>query len=181
MPLARPLPAGALRAERQDDFQTQPDYFRKGEPWIDGVEWLVLEDPSTGLAMYRTGKSTVPAAWWAVRQKTWRRSRRAIRSWPTRIPRPTSPMASTCARICRRSTTCASVAPFRTPLTGRRWWMPCGGPPALSWRARVVSNHRPARRWGDILSVQSAGARAWQKPVFLGVKNAAACDGRVWS
>ena len=37
-------------------FKRNPDYFRKDEPWIDGVEWLVLEDPSTGLAMYRTGK-----------------------------------------------------------------------------------------------------------------------------
>jgi peptide/nickel transport system substrate-binding protein len=51
-------------------FKRNPDYFRQGEPWIDGVEWLVLEDPSTGLAMYRTGQIDCgPAAWWAVRQE----------------------------------------------------------------------------------------------------------------
>jgi len=39
-------------------FKRNPDYFRTPEPYVDGVEWLVLEDESTGLAMYRTGKST---------------------------------------------------------------------------------------------------------------------------
>jgi peptide/nickel transport system substrate-binding protein len=36
---------------------------------VDGVEWLVLEDESTGLAMYRTGQIDCgPNHWWAVRQ-----------------------------------------------------------------------------------------------------------------
>jgi peptide/nickel transport system substrate-binding protein len=50
-------------------FKRNPDYFLKGQPYIDGVEWLVLEDDSTGLAMYRTGQIDCgPWHWWAVRQ-----------------------------------------------------------------------------------------------------------------
>jgi peptide/nickel transport system substrate-binding protein len=51
-------------------FTRNPEYFRTGQPYVDGVEWLVLEDPSTGLAMYRTGQIDCgPAAWWGVRQE----------------------------------------------------------------------------------------------------------------
>jgi len=51
-------------------FKRNPDYFRPGQPYVDGVEWLVLDDESTGLAMYRTGQIDCgPAAWWAVRQE----------------------------------------------------------------------------------------------------------------
>jgi peptide/nickel transport system substrate-binding protein len=32
-------------------FKRNPDYFRTSEPYVDGVEWLVLEDESTGLAI----------------------------------------------------------------------------------------------------------------------------------
>jgi len=50
-------------------FKRNPDYFLKGQPYVDGVEWLVLEDDSTGLAMYRTGQiDTGPWHWWVVRQ-----------------------------------------------------------------------------------------------------------------
>jgi peptide/nickel transport system substrate-binding protein len=50
-------------------FKRNPTYFRQGQPYIDGVEWLVLEDESTGLAMYRTGKIDCgPWHWWSVRQ-----------------------------------------------------------------------------------------------------------------
>ena len=37
-------------------FKRNPDYFRQGLPYVDGVEWLVVQDESTGLAMYRTGQ-----------------------------------------------------------------------------------------------------------------------------
>ena len=37
-------------------FKRNPDYFRTGQPYVDGVEWVVLSDDSTGLAMYRTGQ-----------------------------------------------------------------------------------------------------------------------------
>ena len=50
-------------------FKRNPDYFLKDQPSIDGVEWLVLDDDSTGLAMYRTGQIDCgPWHWWAVRQ-----------------------------------------------------------------------------------------------------------------
>ena len=50
-------------------FKRNPDYFLTDQPYIDGVEWLVLDDESTGLAMYRTGQIDCgPAPWWAVRQ-----------------------------------------------------------------------------------------------------------------
>jgi peptide/nickel transport system substrate-binding protein len=51
-------------------FRRNPDYFRQGQPYVDGVEWLVLEDDSTGLAMYRTGQIDCgPWHWWSVRQQ----------------------------------------------------------------------------------------------------------------
>ena len=50
-------------------FMRHPDYFLTGLPWVDGVEWLVLNDPSTGLAMYRTGQLDCgPQGLWSVRQ-----------------------------------------------------------------------------------------------------------------
>jgi peptide/nickel transport system substrate-binding protein len=51
-------------------FKRNPEYFRRDQPYIDGVEWLVLEDESTGLAMYRTGQIDCgPWHWWSVRQQ----------------------------------------------------------------------------------------------------------------
>jgi peptide/nickel transport system substrate-binding protein len=51
-------------------FTRNPDYFRPGLPYVDGVEWLVVEDPATGLAMYRTGQlDCAPNHWWSVRQQ----------------------------------------------------------------------------------------------------------------
>jgi peptide/nickel transport system substrate-binding protein len=50
-------------------FTRHPEYFRKGLPWVDGVEWLVIDAPSTGLAMYRTGQLDCgPNPKWSVRQ-----------------------------------------------------------------------------------------------------------------
>jgi peptide/nickel transport system substrate-binding protein len=50
-------------------FKRNPEYFLPGQPYVDGVEWLVLEDESTGLAMYRTGHIDCgPWHWWSVRQ-----------------------------------------------------------------------------------------------------------------
>src|SRR5262249_30805185 len=51
-------------------FKRHPDYFRPGTPWIDGVDWLVMEDDAAGLAAYRTGQIDCgPWHWWAVRQQ----------------------------------------------------------------------------------------------------------------
>ena len=50
-------------------FRRNPDYFRPGQPYVDGVEWLVLDDESTALAMYRTGQLDAgPGLQWDVRQ-----------------------------------------------------------------------------------------------------------------
>jgi peptide/nickel transport system substrate-binding protein len=50
-------------------FQRNPKYFRPGQPYVDGVEWLVQDDESTGLAMYRTGQLDAgPGLQWDVRQ-----------------------------------------------------------------------------------------------------------------
>src|SRR2546425_2217197 len=50
-------------------FRRNPDYFRPGLPYVDGVEWLILDDESTALAMYRTGQLDVgPGLQWDVRQ-----------------------------------------------------------------------------------------------------------------
>jgi peptide/nickel transport system substrate-binding protein len=51
-------------------FKRNPDYFRTGQPYVDGVEWLVISDESTGLAMYRTGQIDCGPDWiWSVRQQ----------------------------------------------------------------------------------------------------------------
>src|SRR5215510_3929556 len=51
-------------------FKRNPDYFRSGLPYVDGVEWLVIPDESTGLAMYRTGQIDCgPGGSWSVRQQ----------------------------------------------------------------------------------------------------------------
>jgi peptide/nickel transport system substrate-binding protein len=51
-------------------FTRNPEYFRDGQPYVDGVEWLVIPDESTGLAMYRTGQIDCgPGINWAVRQQ----------------------------------------------------------------------------------------------------------------
>jgi peptide/nickel transport system substrate-binding protein len=50
-------------------FRRNPDYFVPDLPYVDGVEWLVVEDESTGLAMYRTGQIDAgPGLQWDVRQ-----------------------------------------------------------------------------------------------------------------
>src|SRR5262249_20462690 len=50
-------------------FKRNPAYFRQDQPYVDGVEWFVLNDPSTALAMYRTGQIDCgPGSFGAVRQ-----------------------------------------------------------------------------------------------------------------
>src|SRR5215471_9339263 len=51
-------------------FARHLEYFRPGLPHVDGVEWLVIQDESTGLAMYRTGQIDCgPGGGWSVRQQ----------------------------------------------------------------------------------------------------------------
>src|SRR5215471_4384156 len=51
-------------------FKRNPTYYRPGEPWVDGVDWLVMEDAAAGLAAYRTGQLDC-GNWhqWTVRQQ----------------------------------------------------------------------------------------------------------------
>ena len=66
---------GPFLLERYDPnvktiFKRNPDYYRDGQPYVDGVEWLVIPDESTGLAMYRTGQLDCgPGINWSVRQQ----------------------------------------------------------------------------------------------------------------
>ena len=70
-------------------FKRNPDYFREGQPYMDGVEWLIVDDPSSALAMYRTGQVDVgPGTGGACARKTWSRSRRPIPTWGIRISSP---------------------------------------------------------------------------------------------
>lgn len=65
---------GPFMLERYDPnvkavFRRNPDYFRAGLPWVDGVDWLVMEDAAAGLAAYRSDQ--IDAGnwhWWTVRQ-----------------------------------------------------------------------------------------------------------------
>src|SRR4029434_8176613 len=51
-------------------FKRNPNYFLPGLPWVDGVEWMVVTDPSAALAMYRSGQFDCGAApWCGVRQE----------------------------------------------------------------------------------------------------------------
>jgi peptide/nickel transport system substrate-binding protein len=51
-------------------FKRNSDYFLPGQPYVDGVEWMVVTDPSSALAMYRSGQFDCGAApWWGVRQE----------------------------------------------------------------------------------------------------------------
>ena len=70
----RAISTGPFLLERYEPnvktvFTRHPAYFLKDQPYVDGVEWLVLGDPSTGLAIYRTGQLDCgPAPGWRVRQ-----------------------------------------------------------------------------------------------------------------
>jgi peptide/nickel transport system substrate-binding protein len=60
-------------------FKRNPSYFRAGQPYVDGVEWLIVDDDSTGLAMYRTGNLDAgPSTWWSVRQQDLDGLRRSV-------------------------------------------------------------------------------------------------------
>src|SRR5439155_27251507 len=52
---------GPFTLERYDPnvrtvFRRNPDYFRPGEPWVAGVDWLVMQADAAGLAADRTVK-----------------------------------------------------------------------------------------------------------------------------
>src|SRR5262249_18778067 len=69
-PTSGDLPASYLSGDDvKTTFRRNPDYFRAGLPWVDGVDWLVMEDDAAGLAAYRTGQLDAgPNHWWSLRQ-----------------------------------------------------------------------------------------------------------------
>jgi peptide/nickel transport system substrate-binding protein len=51
-------------------FRRNPDYYRPGLPWVDGVEWQALDDDAAGFAAYVAGQlDLAPFHWWTVRQQ----------------------------------------------------------------------------------------------------------------
>ncbi len=66
---------GPFMLERYDPnvkavFKRNPEYYRQDQPHVDGVDWLIVPDESTALAMYRTGQIDVgPQQNHAVRQQ----------------------------------------------------------------------------------------------------------------
>ena len=128
-------------------FTRNPDYFLKDQPYVDGVEWLVLEDESTGLAMYRTGQIDCrPVALvGGAPARSRGPQRKAIPSWCIRTSSPTSAARSTCARICRPSTTCGYGRRSPWPLIGREsltaWGPGANRPRHRAWFDRVVRTH----------------------------------------
>jgi peptide/nickel transport system substrate-binding protein len=67
-------------------FKRNPDYYLEGQPYVDGVEWLVVPEESTGLAPGRWTVVQAPAG--PCDNRIWTRSRRLIPSSCTRISNP---------------------------------------------------------------------------------------------
>ncbi len=121
-------------------FRRNPAYFRPGLPYVDGVEWLVLDDESTALAMYRTGQLDVgPGLQWDVRQadlEALKHSHPHLR-YQDISPIPRRP--SGCGQISPPSTTCVSGGPSRTRSIARGSLRPSGceanppPTPPLAW------------------------------------------------
>ena len=89
---------------------------------MDGVEWLVLEDESTGLAMYRTGQIDCgPGTMWAVRQQDLESLKK---SHPHLLYQDflsnVTPGDLHAHRSSRPSTMCACGAPSPRPSIARR-------------------------------------------------------------
>jgi len=147
-------------------FKRNPDYFVKDLPWVDGVEWLVLDDPSTGLAMYRTGRIDCgPAANWTVRQQdldSLKHSHPHLRylDWLSTVTqtiylRNDHPPFND-VRVRRHLPGARSPGDHRGGVRQGRADL-CHRPRL----GRVVAAHRPAWRGGEILSVRSQGGQAY--------------------
>src|SRR5712692_3257456 len=92
-------------------FKRNPDYFLPGQPYVDGVEWTVVDDPSAGLAMYRTGQLDAgPWHWWSVRQQdleALKKTHPYLMPCISRVNRP-PPSPAACPSGHRASTNLAS-------------------------------------------------------------------------
>jgi peptide/nickel transport system substrate-binding protein len=144
-------------------FKRNPEYFRAGQPYVDGVEWLVLEDESTGLAMYRTGQIDCgPNHWWSVRQQDLETLKKThpnlvyqdfVSNVTNAIFMRTDMAPFNDVRVRRA----ISHAIDRQGLIEAVW---SGANRPRRWPAASSSGHYPidqARRRGEILSVRSQG------------------------
>ena len=139
-------------------FKRNPDYFRPGLPYVDGVEWLMGEDESNGLAMYRAGQLDMdPGTNWAVRQadlEALKKSHPHLH-YQDRLSNPAGDLMQTDQPP---STTCGCGAPSRRPSIVRRLstrYPSERRAPRCRVADRVVAAHRSARRGCEVLSVRS--------------------------
>jgi peptide/nickel transport system substrate-binding protein len=140
-------------------FTRHPEYFRKDQPYVDGVEWLSIPDESTGLAMYRTGQiDCAPHTGWTVRQQ----DLEALKKSHPHLHY--QDMLSIVTQVIIMRT---DQPPFNDVRVQPRC-LPCHRPPGAhrgglgSGRAdrrsgprpgRVGPVHRPTRRGGKVLSI----------------------------
>ena len=140
-------------------FKRNPEYFREGQPYVDGVEWLVIPDESTGLAMYRTGQIDCgPGTSWAVRQQDLESLKKSHPHLHVPgFPVPVGERDHHAHRSCRPSTMCGCGAPSPTPSIARP-----------SSRRSGAGAHRPRRspaawsEWSLPIDQLGAGAKYYQ-------------------
>ena len=145
-------------------FKRNPEYYRQGQPHIDGVEWLIVPDESTALAMYRTGQVD-GAATKSCRAATGPGLGQTESSPPDVSGYPVHRRRwSSCAWIWRPSTMCACAAPSPMPSIARRpsTRSMVGAFPTGPWPAAcgVGAPTRSTRRGRQVLYVRSQGGQA---------------------
>jgi Bacterial extracellular solute-binding proteins, family 5 Middle len=152
-----------------------PAYFRTGQPSVDGVAWLVLEDDSTGLAMYRTGQVDCgPWHQWAVRQPDLAALKQSPPTAGPRISSPTGRWCSTGGPTSPPAMMCGCAVPSPMPSIGRGAWRAWGAgasraPPS---RAGWSSGRCLSRSWAQGPSTISTSPRrpgaCWRRPGLPG-------------
>jgi len=108
-------------------FRRNPDYFRPGQPYVDGVGWSGWWSTTSRPGWPCTAPGNSTAAPWSFgpyASTIWRRSSRAIPTCSIRISKPTGVRCSPCAPITPRSMMSACGAPSPWPSIARRWWRP---------------------------------------------------------
>ncbi len=153
-------------------FKRNPDYFRHGQPYVDGVEWLVIEDESTGLAMYRTGQIDCgPATCWTVRQQDLEALKK---SHPHLLYQDFLSNVHErdlhAHRSCRPSTMCACGAPSPMPSTARGSSRRSGSGvnrprrSPVAWSSGRCPSTSSARGQSTISMIPRRPGACWRKP-----------------